>query len=198
MLGARLVILFFAVCVSSCGYQGSDKGVSMAQVSKEDGYTRVELVGMYQQDPKGCGSAALGTVLAYWGKGLTPQQIDQDTRRGERSLSALELRDYARRVGLRSFVFEGSFADLDHELSAGRPLIVGLAKARALAKPLAHYNVVVGYDRTQQRILTWDPASGWREDSFEGFAKEWLPTGSVTVVIFPDAEGPDASSKSLL
>jgi hypothetical protein len=44
--------------------------------------------------------------------------------------------------------------------------------------------VVVGYHRASRRILTLDPARGFRENSMQGFLAEWAPTGRVTLVTF--------------
>ena len=54
----------------------------------------------------------------------------------------------------------------------------------------AHYEVVVGINRARRLILTFDPARGPRENSFEGFAREWVPTGEVTLIVFPPYDRP--------
>ena len=92
-----------------------------------------------------------------------------------------QLRDLARERGLQAFVVSGGIDDLTHEIGQGRPVMVGLVK-RYGDKPLAHYEVVIGIHAEKRRILTLDPADGWREDSLEGFAREWTPTKQVTLV----------------
>jgi hypothetical protein len=52
-------------------------------------------------------------------------------------------------------------------------------------RALAHYEVVIGLNRSRRRVLSLDPAVGVRENSFEGFAREWAPTRQVTIVVFP-------------
>jgi hypothetical protein len=54
--------------------------------------------------------------------------------------------------------------------------------------------VVVGIDRADKKIVTLDPSRGLRENSLEGFAKEWVPTGRVTVIVFPRPGRPPAAS----
>jgi hypothetical protein len=52
-------------------------------------------------------------------------------------------------------------------------------------RALAHYEVVVGINRRQRLILSLDPATGLRENTLEGFAREWVPTQQVTIVFLP-------------
>jgi hypothetical protein len=47
--------------------------------------------------------------------------------------------------------------------------------------------VVIGIHAEKRLILSLDPALGWRENSIEGFAREWIPAGQVTLVIFRNA-----------
>ena len=86
----------------------------------------------------------------------------------------------------------GTFDDLFAEIGHGRPVVVGLAKPMALTggRALAHYEVVVGVSRSKRLILTLDPAMGVRENSFEGFAREWAPTQKVTIVFLPRGPAP--------
>ena len=49
----------------------------------------------------------------------------------------------------------------------------------------AHYEVVVGVNRSKRMLLSLDPTRGLRENSAEGFAREWVPTRQVTLIVFP-------------
>src|SRR5262245_10405209 len=102
------------------------------------------------------------------------------------------LRDHARGQGLDAYVVSGTFDDLFAEIGHGRPVVVGLAKPMALTggRSLAHYEVVVGVSRSKRLILPLDPAMGLRENSFEGFAREWAPTQKVTIVFLPGGAAP--------
>ena len=88
------------------------------------------------------------------------------------------LRDVARASGLEAYVVSGTFDDLFTQVERGRPVVVGLAKPMALTggRSLAHYEVVIGLNRSRRLILSLDPADGLRENTLEGFAREWAPT----------------------
>ncbi|HXT99779.1 MAG TPA: cysteine peptidase family C39 domain-containing protein [Polyangia bacterium] len=142
-----------------------------------------------QQAARDCGPAALAMVLAHFRvtpeTPLPPELAGGDVRAGA-------LRDAARSRGLDAYVVEGTLGDLFTQVGRGRPVIVGLAKPMALTggRALAHYEVIVGVNRSQRLILSLDPAMGLRENTLEGFAREWAPTKQVTIVFL----GPRAGS----
>ena len=134
-----------------------------------------------------CGPAALAMVLAHFGVKASLEEVvalDPPDRVGVR---AGALRDIARSKGLEAFVVEGTFNDIIDQLSRERPVLVGLAKPITGGRALAHYEVVIGIDKQDRRIITLDPGRGLRENSLEGFAREWVPTGRVTLIVFPHA-----------
>jgi ABC-type bacteriocin/lantibiotic exporter with double-glycine peptidase domain len=138
-----------------------------------------------QRGDADCGPAALAMVLAHFGVKASLEEVvalDPPDRVGVR---AGALRDVARRKGLDAFVVEGTFNDLIEQLARDRPVLVGLAKPITGGRALAHYEVVVGIDKRDRRIITIDPGRGLRENSLEGFAREWVPTGRVTLIVFP-------------
>jgi predicted double-glycine peptidase len=190
------VLLLAAACGLGCAsYQGTAQDVSALDVAKDAGFRRIQRVELVRQrGVKDCGSAALSTVLRYWHpKG--PPALERDAieaglrQRSDQGLSARELRDYARQNGFSAFVIEGAFADLTHEVSLGRPVIVGVHKPLSSGDALAHYEVFIGYHPDKRQVLTLDPAHGLRRNGLEGFLSEWKSAGNVTLVVIP----PEAS-----
>jgi ABC-type bacteriocin/lantibiotic exporter with double-glycine peptidase domain len=165
--------------------------VSPQQIAADPGWIVVPNVALVRQDgPSDCGAAALAMVLDYWQRPTTVDAIDaRDPVAAAHGWKAGQLRDLAREHGLQSFVVNGGFDDLSHEIAQRRPVVVGVIK-RYRDKPLAHYEVVIGIHPGKRRILTLDPADGWREDSLEGFAREWAPTQQVTLVVLLPAPPP--------
>ncbi len=155
-----------------------------ARVVEQSGWVRVKGVPVVLQNgPRDCGAAALSAVLRFWGKDVTPSEVRARTHLEGAGLQAGELRDLARRQGLGAYVFYGSMDDVLHELSSGRPVIVGTAKPYGGRKRLTHYEVVVGYNSETKRMLTMDPARGWSENTLDGFLGEWKPTKRITLVV---------------
>jgi ABC-type bacteriocin/lantibiotic exporter with double-glycine peptidase domain len=174
-----------AVVVTACtSYRGTAHDVAPARLAQEPGWILVRDVPyLAQQAEADCGAAAIGMVVAYW-TGKPPQAIAAVFRPvSARGLPAGRLRDYAREQGLASFLIEGKFEDLTHELEAGRPVLVGLSKPQSKDRVLDHYEVVVGLHRTRRLIVTLDPSAGWRENTVEGFFREWKLAGFVTLIV---------------
>ena len=140
-----------------------------------------------QSNGDDCGAAALAAVVSYWGYPASAQSIEAALGRTDHRLQAGDMETYARSVGLRSYVFYGTMKDVVHELERGRPVIVGLGKMIEDKKALSHYEVVVGYEPAQKRVLVLDPARGFSTASLDDFAKEWAVSKAVTMVAFPDS-----------
>jgi len=197
------VLLLAAACGLGCAsYQGTAQDVSALDVAKDSGFRRIERVELVRQrGTKDCGSAALSTVLRYW-RPQGPPALEREAiearlrQRPDQGLSARELRDYARQNGFSAFVLKGAFSDLEHELSLGRPVIVGVHKPLSSGDALSHYEVFIGYHPEKRQVLTLDPAHGLRRNGLEGFLTEWQSAGNVTLVVMPpeaDGGAPQAS-----
>jgi len=142
---------------------------------------------VHQQSDSDCGPAALAMILGHFGVHATLADVvalDPPDREGVR---AGALRDVARAKGLAAFVVPGTFEDLFTELGQGRPVLVGLAKPITGGRALAHYEVVVAIDRKERQVLTLDPGRGLRQNTLDGFAREWAPTGRVAIIVFRSA-----------
>jgi ABC-type bacteriocin/lantibiotic exporter with double-glycine peptidase domain len=176
--------------VSGCAsYQGSAKDADPGEIAREKGWLLVKDVPEVRQTGEhDCGAAAMVAMLSYWQK---PAKISDVKAEGAKTrLSAGELRTFAKERGFDAFAIHGTFDDLKHELSEGRPVLVGVGKPYSKGKLLAHYQVVVGLNPKQERVLLMDPGTGYQTNTLAGFDSEWKPTGRVTLVMIP-ANTPD-------
>lgn len=174
-----------ALCASGCiGYTGAARSVTPDVLKRERGWVSVDGVELLRQEADhDCGPTALAMVVRHYVPSLSATEI----KRGfgiDRRASAAELRDRATELGLSAFVIEGTVEDLAHELKQQRPVIVGMAKPTATGA-VSHYEVVVGIHPQTRRILTLDPAVGWRQNSLLEFLKEWTSTGNVLIIVLP-------------
>ena len=189
------VLVLGALSSGCASYQGTARSVAPDTLRADNGWQRIEGVPeVHQRGAKDCGAAALSAVLGYWRRPApapSRAEIDSALRSAPEQgssgdgLSAGALRDYARRQGLQAYVFHGTFDDLQHELAQGRPVIVGVHKALSSREYLAHYEVVLGYHPTRERVLTLDPAHGLREYPKTGFLEEWERARHTTLVVMP-------------
>ena len=192
MSPARLIALAALVAAGGC-YTGSARDVSTterARALRDSAWVVVDDVPFVAQQSDGeCGPAALAMVLGHYGVSVPPSEIaaQDPAAMATVGLRAGTLRDVARAKGLEAFVVSGTFVDLLAELQKGRPVLVGVAKPVALGRARTHYEVVVGLNRRDKLIRSLDPGRGLRENTLEGFAREWVPTRQVTIVVFPPA-----------
>jgi ABC-type bacteriocin/lantibiotic exporter with double-glycine peptidase domain len=196
------ILLALAVATLPACYAGTARDVSPQRIASDPSWQTVRDVPFVRQHQDlDCGAAAVAMVLAYWRVPATDAEMAELARLAEaEGIRAGTLRDLARRKGLEAFVVSGTPADIADQLARGRPVLVGLAKPLSSGRAVTHYEVVVGINRARHLILTLDPARGMRENTYEGFAREWVPTKQVTVVIFREATpagapGPNAQGR---
>jgi ABC-type bacteriocin/lantibiotic exporter with double-glycine peptidase domain/predicted small secreted protein len=193
---APAVLVALALLTSACTttYRGTAKDTTPTKLAAEPGWVLMRDVPFVKQETEvECGAAAIGMVVGYW-TGQEPRSAFSHFRPvTERGIAAGKLRDYARERGLASFVIEGKLEDIARELDAGRPVLVGLSKPQSKDRVLDHYEVVVGLHRTRKLIATLDPSEGWRENTLDGFMREWKIAGYVTLIV---SAKPDAAASA--
>jgi ABC-type bacteriocin/lantibiotic exporter with double-glycine peptidase domain len=180
------------LCAAPACYTGSARDVSdewVARARTDQAWQIVSNVPFVaQRSDEDCGPAALAMVLTHFGPPATLAEVTALDPPSAGGVRAATLRDVARSRGLQAFVVSGTLKDLVEQIERGRPVLVGLAKPMVGRRAVAHYEVVVGINRAKSSILSLDPSRGPRENSLEGFAREWVPTGQVTIVIFAQPE----------
>jgi ABC-type bacteriocin/lantibiotic exporter with double-glycine peptidase domain len=185
-LRCALVLAAAATSLLGCAvYPGTSRPASLEDLGREDGWILLDSVPFVRQvSEKGCGAACLAMVLGRWGSDAPVEALEGECgAAGREGIRASVLRDAARRRGLSAYLFQGSVADLRHELERGRPVVVGLHKPNG-AGFTSHFEVVVGLHPGSRRIAVLDPAVGPMCDSLAGFEGEWRPTKGVTLVVF--------------
>jgi len=193
-----------ALLLASGCYKGSARSLTAADLAREKGWERVDGVPEVRQVARrDCGAAALAMVLGYWRIPVTRDEIVVANQPApEHGIRAAALRDFARGHGMQAFVIKGEFADLEREVQRRRPVVVGTMKVYG-QRAYPHYEVVVGINRQQQRILTLDPDAGLRVNSRKGFTDEWTAAGQVTLIVLPriapaEEESPSPSRRARL
>jgi ABC-type bacteriocin/lantibiotic exporter with double-glycine peptidase domain len=173
-------------------YAGSAHAITphevAVQAAADPGWVLVGRVPLIRQRATAdCGAAALAMVLSFWTTPTSVAAIDaRDPAAAAKGWRAGQLRDLALERGLDAFVISAGIDDLTREIRHGRPVVVGVVK-RYGDRALAHYQVVVGINPARGLILSLDPADGWREDSFAGFDREWMPSDRLAMMVLPRA-----------
>lgn len=187
ILRGQPLLLLAALAASSAGCAGRTRPPGAPTTAAN--WTVVPGVKMVKAESEAdCGAAALRMVLGRWSPNLDDQAIARalgppDSINGYR---AAMLRNVARSQGMNAFVIEGQVTDLVHEVSLGRPVIVGVMTTR-LGRAYPHYQVVAGADTTGEWFLIADPQGTWTRVPAQELLTGWRPAGQVAVVMFPEA-----------
>lgn len=184
--GVALLLLFSG---TGCAARGS-RSFDSHRLENEAGWISANGVPLLQQRTEtDCGAAALGMVLAHWkSEGFDPATVP------EGRMKAGDMRDLAKAHGFQAFLVSSSIAEIETQLAKDRPLIVGLVKPRLIGAALTHYEVVVAIHPQRKRVVTLDPAHGWRETTVEKFLVEWEHTKRLALITFPSPSTPRSSA----
>ncbi len=185
----RIGILAALLFCFGCALSGTSRPFEPGELVEQPGWVAVsETPFVKQKQREDCGVAALAMIFSYWRVPGSFEEIKATCPPiPERGIRAGELQELARSKGLRVYLFSGKISDLQTELSQHRPVLVGMVKSAA-DDWISHYEVVVAIHSEKERIVTLDPAAGWRQNSFDGFRKEWELAGSPMMVFFRKGE----------
>jgi ATP-binding cassette subfamily B protein RaxB len=140
-----------------------------------------------QQHETDCGLAALAMVAGAWGRPWSVAELTSELPPSPRGVKLGALRDLARARGLEAYAIKGTAHDLEHELSAGRPVVLGLLLPYDSGHNASHYEVAVAMNPRDGAVVTIDPASGqWRQRSSKVLDLEWKSAGFATLVVVGD------------
>ena len=176
-MNPRIAILML-LAPAGCAYIGTAKDFDPGEFTRDPRWIRCDAVPLIlQREQRDCGAAAAAMVLAHWNRPVPIEEIAARCRTdAQRRIAAEDLRAFLESKGLQAFVVVGTAADLERQILEGRPVIVGLVKPH-LDRATPHYEVVVAVHPVEKRVVTLDPARGWRENHLDGLFAEWEPAG---------------------
>jgi ABC-type bacteriocin/lantibiotic exporter with double-glycine peptidase domain len=185
-------IHFTLVCVlvgaTACQppYTGGARVVTPGELGS--GWVRAAATPVVRQHHEtDCGLAALAMVAGTWGRPWSVADLNRQLPPTERGVKLGALRDLARARGLEAYAIRGNARDLEHELSSGRPVVLGLILPFDRGHNASHYEVAVAMNPRDGDVVTIDPASGeWRKRSKQVLELEWKPAGFATLVVVGD------------
>jgi ABC-type bacteriocin/lantibiotic exporter with double-glycine peptidase domain len=175
----RVVALLVLVATGCVTYRGGARSIDPSRVAHEPGWIKAAPTpDIRQRDLLDCGPAALAMVGGRWGIDIPTTEIAVPSKNGVR---LADLRSVAASYGLIAFAIKADRGTLDHELRAGRPVIVGLLRPYSRSRAISHYEVVVAMRGDE--IVTLDPAAGWRVRTWASLQAEWQPAAYPALVV---------------
>lgn len=175
---ARSRVLVAAMFAALCGAAWADAGASL--------WLDVPFVAQQKQ---GCGEASIAMVMQYWQRqqgrpGEDAAAILRALPPGRHGVSSAAMVRFFKQHGYRAFAYAGGWADVEHEIAKGRPLIAAL---KPEGGETLHYVVVAGVDDAEQVVLLNDPAQRkLLKESRAQFEHEWKATGNWTLLAVPN------------
>lgn len=134
-----------------------------------------------------CGLAALAMVAGAWGRTWHVAELARVMPPGDKGVKLATLRDYARGQGLEAYALAANSQDLQHELAAGRPVLLGLMLPFDMKHNQSHYEVAIALRPSDGTVITIDPATGkWMTRSSKVLDVEWKAANYAALVVTAD------------
>lgn len=199
---ARIVVLFGLMAACQLPYTGGARPVAPAQLDASWLRAAPTPVVMQKQESD-CGLAALAMVAGTWGRHWSVDDLAHRIPPSGKGVKLGALRDLARDRGLEAYAIRAKPEDIQHELAAGRPVLLGLVLPFDREHNRSHYEVAVAMNPRDGTVVTIDPASGnWMRRSKAVLDVEWKAAGYPALVVVADhattqAAGTQADTKPL-
>ena len=131
-----------------------------------------------------CGLAALAMVAGAWGRAWSVTELARVIVPGDKGVKLSVLRDYARAHGLEAYALAATPEDLQRELTAGRPVVLGLMLPYDMKRNQTHYEVAIAMHTADGTVITIDPATGrWMKRPSKVLEAEWNAASHAALVV---------------
>ena len=182
--------LLLALLLPSCVTPPQTRQLLLAPADNLPARVELAQTTFFPQQRYQCGPAALATVLAANGVGVTPDALVERVyipalQGSLREEIAAAARDY----GMLAYPLRPSLADLLEETAHGNPVLV----FQNLGLPILpewHFAVVIGYDLTSRDILLRSGTTQRWRTSLGAFERTWARGDYWAQVILPGGEIP--------
>ena len=180
-----LALLFATGC--QLAYTGGAKPVS--PIAFDTTWVRAAATPVVVQvQESDCGLAALAMIAGAWGKAWSVNELARAMPPGDKGVKLSVLRDYARAHGLEAYALAATPEDLQRELTAGRPVVLGLMLPYDTKRNQAHYEVAIAMHPADGTVITIDPATGrWMQRPSKVLEAEWNAASHAALVVTAEA-----------
>ena len=190
---ARVIALCGLIAACAIPYKGGARSVQPTQLD-DTWYRAAPTPVVVQKQMKDCGLAALAMVAGAWGRNWSIDDLAHRIPPGKHGVKLGVLRDLARHRGLEAFAIKANVNDLKNELSAGRPVLLGLMLPHDRLRNRSHYEVAIAMSSKDGTVITIDPATGeWMRRSPAVLDLEWKAAGYAALVVTGDKSAKTAS-----
>jgi ATP-binding cassette subfamily B protein RaxB len=182
----RALLAVVVVLASACthlAYTGGARAVEPVALDRSWVHAAPTPI-VKQAQETDCGLAALAMVAGSWGHPWSVAELARAMPPGDKGVRLATLRDYARAHGLEAFALAATPKDLEHELAAGRPVLLGLMLPYDMQHNQSHYEVAIAIRPSDGSVITIDPATGkWMTRSSRVLDAEWKAAKYAALVV---------------
>jgi ABC-type bacteriocin/lantibiotic exporter with double-glycine peptidase domain len=161
--------------------------------SETTGVTWIAGVPFFPDDGDECGPATLAGLLSFWGMPVSradlAAEVYDPTLRGT---LPIDLWQAAAHRGLAARLVHGTMAELQAEITAGRPVIIQLNLGTGWL-PIGHYVLVTGFDEGGARIIAHSGLMSNRLFPYAAFLRDWNGAGNWMLTVKPAQDSMQAA-----
>lgn len=145
----------------------------------------IDGVPFYRQKESYCGPAALASVLGFWGRPASLEQITAAVYLPElRGTLPMDMENFMREAGFETITSAGTLEELKVRIRTELPVIclldLGFGPYRQ-----PHYVTVIGFDDANAVIIAHDGLKANSVIGYKTFEKEWTRAGHWMLIANP-------------
>jgi ABC-type bacteriocin/lantibiotic exporter with double-glycine peptidase domain len=145
----------------------------------------IDGVPFYQQKDSYCGPAALASVLGFWGRPASLEQITAAVYLPElRGTLPMDMENFMLEAGFKTIASTGTLEELKVRIRTGLPVIclldLGFGPYRQ-----PHYVTVIGFDDANAVIIAHDGLKANNVIGYKTFENEWTRAGHWMLIADP-------------
>ncbi|WP_447977244.1 C39 family peptidase [Candidatus Nitrospira bockiana] len=180
-------LLLVFVVIPTVGCTGPGRAASDGGKGAGESGWYVPGVPFFPQVAYQCGPASLASVLTYWGRPTSPDDIARRIYLPKlKGTLSLDMWQYAREQNVAADVEVGSIQSLEQHIRQGEP-VVALLNLGYRWLPAGHFVVVVGVDPEARRVITYSGTEKDKAMPYDDFLRAWEKTQYWTLVVKPHA-----------
>jgi ABC-type bacteriocin/lantibiotic exporter with double-glycine peptidase domain len=178
-----LILIAFLAAAFGTACAGRNFPALEAGVEEHGHYIRG--VPFYRQGENSCGPAALASVVAFWGREVSLDQIKAKVYVAElRGTLPMDMEHFMREAGFGTTSFSGTLEELKARVRRNVPVICLLDLGFSLYRQ-PHYVTVIGFDDANAVIIAHDGVVANKLIGYGKFLKSWGRAGDWMLVALP-------------
>jgi ABC-type bacteriocin/lantibiotic exporter with double-glycine peptidase domain len=183
-----LFLFILAPIMSMLGPGCAGKDFSEVRPGIETRGHYIENVPFHRQGSSDCGPAALASVLAFWGRPVSMEQITANIYLPQlRGTLPMDMERFARESRFETASSAGTLDRLKARLRADIPVICLVDLGFSLYRR-PHYTTVIGFDDVNAVVIMHDGLERNKLMSYEVFDRAWARAGRWMLDIRPARE----------